>query len=44
MKVHIKKSYKLIYEEKLIQALQVLVNILEINMKLIMFDLKYQSK
>ena len=44
MKVHIKKSYKLIYEEKLIKALQVLVNILEINMKLIMFDLKYQSK
>ena len=44
MKVHIKKSYKLIYEDKLIQTLQTLVNLLEINMKLMMFDLKYQTK
>lgn len=44
MKTHIKKSFKLIYEEKLMEVLQPLVNLLEINMKMVMYDLKYETK
>lgn len=44
MKTHLKKSFKLIYEEKLMQVLQPLINLLEINMKLVMYDLKYETK
>jgi hypothetical protein len=44
MKAHLKKSFKLIYEEKLMQVLQPLVNLLEINMKMVMYDLKYETR
>lgn len=44
MKTHLKKSFKLIYEEKLMEVLQPLVNLLEINMKMVMYDLKYETK
>jgi hypothetical protein len=44
LKTHLKKSFKLIYEEKLMQVLQPLVNMLEINMKMVMYDLKYDTK
>lgn len=41
MKNHLKKSFKIIYDEKLMLVLQPLINLLEINMKLVMYDLKY---
>jgi len=44
MKTHLKKSFKLIYEEKLMQVLHPLINMLEINMKMVMYDPKYETK
>lgn len=43
MKNHIKKSFKIIYEEKMMEVMKPLSDLLEINMKLVLFDLKYNT-
>lgn len=44
MKTHIKKSFKVIFEEKLLVVLQPFSDLLEINMKLSLHELKYTTK
>jgi hypothetical protein len=44
MKTHIKKSFKIIFEEKLLLVLQPFSDLLEINMKLSLHELKYTTK
>jgi hypothetical protein len=44
MKGHVKKSFKIIFEEKLLIVLQPFSDLLEINMKLSLHELKYTTK
>ena len=44
MKTHVKKSFKVIFEEKLLIVLQPFSDLLEINMKLSLHELKYTTK
>lgn len=44
MKAHVKKSFKIIFEEKLLVVLQPFSDLLEINMKLSLHELKYTTK
>lgn len=43
MKVHLKKPYKVIYDEVLMQALSPLKGFLEINARLFLFESKYRT-
>lgn len=43
MKTHVKKSFKVIYEEKLMQVMQPFSDLLQINMKLSLHQLKYTT-
>jgi hypothetical protein len=43
MKNHVKKSFKIIYEEKTMEVMKPFSDLLEINMKLVLFDLKYST-
>lgn len=44
MKTHTKKSFKVIFEEKLLVVLKPFSDLLEINMKLVLHELKYATK
>ena len=43
MKSHLKKSFKVVYEDKLLVVLEPFSNLLEINMKLVLHELKYTT-
>ena len=43
MKSHLKKSFKVVYEERLLILLEPFSNLLDINMKLVLHELKYTT-
>ena len=43
MKSYIKKPFKIIYEEKFMEVLKPFSELLDINMKLVLFELKYST-
>ena len=44
LKTYIKKPFKTIYEEKFLEVLRPFSDLLEINMKLVLYELKYSDK
>ena len=43
LKSYSKKSFKVIYEEKFMEVLKPFSDLLEVNMKLVLFDLRYTT-
>lgn len=44
LKVYIKKSFKIVYEEKFMTVLRPFSDLLEVNMKLVLYELKYGTE
>lgn len=44
LKTYSKKSFKIIYEERFMDLLKPFSDLLDINMKLVLFELKYTSE
>lgn len=44
LKSYIKKPFKVIYEDKFMEVLRPFSNLLEVNIKLVLYELKYDSE